>query len=366
MEVRNNYKECLTNLACSIRKYFGLEYKHNTLEYVDKILEEKQPKNVVIILYDGMGSRILDRVLPKESFFNVNRYKEITTVFPATTTAATTSIRTGLNPVEHGWMGWNVYLKPFDKIITLFRNNEKNSEEIYQEYVEHGKDYLVTNTIVSDINDAGNYKAYDHFPFGDNPYKDLDEMLSLIEKECTEDGKKFIYGYDPEPDHTMHENGADSEIVKELIEERNRKTQKLCNKLEDTVVIVVADHGHLLVDRIQLTDYPEITSLLERNTSLEPRATSFKVIPGKEQEFVEKFNKEFGEDFKLYSKQEVIDSKLFGDGEENPIYRDAIGDYIAIAYGKRALLMPGDEDLISMHAGYTDDEIYVPLIIVEK
>ena len=39
MKVKNNYDECLTNLACSIRKYFGLEYKHNTLSYIDKLLE---------------------------------------------------------------------------------------------------------------------------------------------------------------------------------------------------------------------------------------------------------------------------------------------------------------------------------------
>ena len=57
MVVRNNYNECLTNLACSIRKYFGLDYKHNTLDYIDKILEENKPKNVVTILCDGMGSR---------------------------------------------------------------------------------------------------------------------------------------------------------------------------------------------------------------------------------------------------------------------------------------------------------------------
>ena len=49
MVVKNNYNECLTNLACSIRKYFELDYKHNTLKYVDDLLEEKKPKNVVCI-----------------------------------------------------------------------------------------------------------------------------------------------------------------------------------------------------------------------------------------------------------------------------------------------------------------------------
>ena len=40
MQIINNYNETLTNLACSIRKYFNLEYKHNTLDNIDKILEE--------------------------------------------------------------------------------------------------------------------------------------------------------------------------------------------------------------------------------------------------------------------------------------------------------------------------------------
>ena len=66
MTVKNNYKECLTNLACSIRKYFDLEYKHNTIDYIDKILTENKPKNVVTILCDGMGSNIIDRVLERQ------------------------------------------------------------------------------------------------------------------------------------------------------------------------------------------------------------------------------------------------------------------------------------------------------------
>lgn len=55
MLVKNNYNECLTNLACSIRKYFGLDYNHNTLNYIDELLEVKKPKNIVTILCDGMG-----------------------------------------------------------------------------------------------------------------------------------------------------------------------------------------------------------------------------------------------------------------------------------------------------------------------
>ena len=50
MKVRNNYNECLTNLACSIRKYFELDYKHNTIDYIDKILNENKPKTNIDII----------------------------------------------------------------------------------------------------------------------------------------------------------------------------------------------------------------------------------------------------------------------------------------------------------------------------
>ena len=74
MEVKNNYHECLTNLACSIRKYFDLDYKHNTLSYIDEVLEKEKPKNVVIILCDGMGSNILDRTLNYGDFLLEHKF----------------------------------------------------------------------------------------------------------------------------------------------------------------------------------------------------------------------------------------------------------------------------------------------------
>ena len=369
MKVKNNYNECLTNLACSIRKYFGLEYKHNTLSYIDEILEKKQPRNVVLFLFDGMGSNILDRNLDKDAFFIKNRYKKITTVFPATTTAATTAIRTGLNPCEHGWIGWNVYLEPIDKIITLYMNREKGKEETCREYFTV-KDQLVNDTIADEINRKGEYKGLELFPFkagNAKVYRDLDEMYTMINYALKEDGKHFIYAYNDEPDHTMHDFGPDSEEAKRLIETRNRKTEEFCKNLEDTLVIVVADHGHIKVDHIFLKDYPEIMEMMERTTSIEQRAASFKIKEEYMEEFPVLFNKLFGKSFTLYTKKDVMESKLFGDGEPNKLFEPALGDFIAIAENdNKCLVTDGDEKLVSQHAGYTDDEVYVPLIIVDK
>ncbi|MCM1052648.1 MAG: alkaline phosphatase family protein [Ruminococcus sp.] len=367
MIVRNNYNECITNLACSIRKYFDLDYKHNTLSYIDELLSKKQPKNVVVLLFDGMGSRILDRTLDNNDFFIKNKVKEITTVFPATTTAATNSIMSGLNPVEHGYLGWYSYVKPLDEVIMLFFGINKETQEISEKYAEVREEYFVNKTITDEINEKGKYKSRILFPFGENKYDDLDDMLSIIKKECKSDGKKYIYAYDDEPDHTMHDLGPDNEDVKKLIKIRNDKLEELCKELDDTIVFVIADHGHIKVDNMFLKDYPDIIDMLERTTSIEQRAVSFKIKDRMHEKFEKRFNELFGKYFNLYNKADIIESKLFGDGEENSLFRSAIGDYIAIAEtSNKALLMDGDEVLFSQHAGYTDDEIYIPLIIIDK
>ena len=366
MKVKNNYNECLTNLACSIRKYFELDYKHNTLEYIDKILDEYKPKNVVTILCDGMGSNILDRMINSDSFLIKNRIKPITTVFPATTVAATTSMMTGLNPVETGMLGWDMYYKDIDKTITVFMNTEKeNPDKVLDEAIEYNNKHMIRKSIMDELNEVGKYKGYTLFPFGDNAYTDLDDMFKIIEDKCREDGKKYIYAYDTDPDHTMHEIGCDTPEVKNIIEDINKRIEELSNKLNDTVIFVVADHGHHNVDNIHLEDYPDIVECLLRNTSLEPRAINFFIKEDKKEVFEELFNKYFSNDFDLYTMDDVIESKLFGDGKENEIFKDALGDYLAIGKTNKTLLYNGSEVLASQHAGYTDDEIYVPLIVIK-
>ena len=367
MKIKNNYNECLTNLACSIAKYFGASYKHNTIDYIDKLLEEKRPKNVVTILLDGMGTSILDKHLLNDSFFMKNKIKDITSVFPATTVAATTSMRTGLNPCETGMLGWTMYFDDIDETIVTFAGTKKGDETwtVLDDAIEYENKYLKHKEVTDRINEETNYKGYKVTPFDEDAYQGIDEMFEKIEKLCNQDTKKYIYAYNDEPDHTMHDLGTDNGKIKDLIIERENKIYELSKKLNDTIIFVVADHGHLNEEDIFLKDYPDILKCLKRVPSIEPRATAFFIKDGKKEEFENLFNKYFSEYFNLYTKEEVIDSKLFGDGEENSKFRSELGDYLAISHTKKAFISDGDYPLYSQHAGYTDDEIYIPLIVID-
>ncbi len=311
-----------------------------------------------------MGSRIIDRLLEPDDFFIRNRIKEITTVFPATTTAASTSLESGLFPSEHGWLGWDTYMPPIDKIVTIFTMREKGHKEVCQELVDMF-DQIEYKKVEDQINEAGKASAVTIGPYGMVKCHTTEERMQAIKDNCVKEGKRYMYVYDPQPDHDMHNYGPDSDVVKNIILERQAAVEKLAGELDDAVIFVIADHGHIVVEDMFVADYPEFQSLLTHTTSIEPRATSFRVKEGMHQQFEETFQRIFGQYFSLYSKQEVIDSQLFGPGEPHPFFYDELGDYISIAENSnRTIMGPENYAMYSQHAGYTDDEVYVPLIYI--
>lgn len=307
-----DYNNCLTNVSNSILQYFNCNTYHETLNELDEVLNEKEYKNVVLILYDGMGSSILDRHLEKGDFLRKYKVKDIDAVFPPTTTASTTSVLSGLNPNEHGWLGWNLYFKEVDEIVTMFLNTKKDTDEVIS--TENlGYKYYNYKSIIDTINEK--YQAYYLKDYGDDTYLDLNDMNNKIIDLCNMDGKKFIYAYHDQPDYTMHEFGTDKNEIKELMNNINKSTEDLCKKLgEDTIVIILADHGHINSEYFTLSDYPDIFNLLKRDISIEARSCNFFVKDGKLDEFVILFNKYFKNYFNLYSKEEVLKHNFFGIG----------------------------------------------------
>ncbi len=364
--IKPDYNECITNIACSVLKYFEVPYKHNTIKEIDDMLDTN-PKNVVVILYDGMGYNLINRILDENSFLRENMVKSISSVCPSTTTASTTSILSGLNPCEHGWLGWDTYIKPEDKIVTLFKNTIKGTEEVAAPY-SVGEKYLYYKNLKEQIEEY-KYKASIVFPFGEKNivYTDLEDMNNKILEECNKEGKRYIYAYYEDPDATMHLTGTTSDETKTVFKLIDESTRKLSDNLNDTLLIVTADHGHLNSDEILLTDYMDFYNTLETDTSIEPRFCSFKVKNGMNKEFERLFEFYFGNYFILKTKQEIIDEKWFGTGNEHKEFRDSLGDYIAIAISdKHFKYSVPKHRFISHHAGLSEDEMRIPLILKRK
>ena len=371
-----DYDNSLTSLASSISKYFDIKTNHKTLPYIDNLLKEKNPENVILLVCDGLGSRILDKILNKNDFLIKNRKKEIFSVFPSTTAASLTSIKTGLNPSEHGWLGWTSYIKEIYKIITLYKDYEKGKIGKDRDFLKIKDKYFYNKkTIVELINEAGKYSAYELNCYPDNVEKDIDKVFNKILDTLKIKGKKYIFSYYPEPDDILHAFGSESEQAKIEIQKINKKVEeysKLILENKNTVMIIVSDHGHLISNKVDIRN-KEIRKYLEKPfIFIENRSPAFLVKKGMEENFKKAFNKDFGNDFFLLSKEEILKYNIFGEYSENnkhELFETSFGDFMAISKdsSKICLIDEGDYPIhYSFHGWYSDDEIYIPLIVLSN
>lgn len=359
-----NYNDCIANLACSILKHFDCNYTHNTISDVDKALEENNPKNVIVILYDGMGYNLVNRILPEDSFMRQNMLKSYSSVCPSTTTASTTSMLSGMYPNEHGWLGWNLYIPPFGKIVTMFRNTLKDKEEQAADYNVATKYYPYVD-LIENINKNSNSDAYIISTFAGIRYDDLNDMINKILETSQKDGKKYIYAYFEDPDGLMHQFGTDSKEAKKSFFDIDEATRKLADKLEDSILIITADHGHKNCDNITISDYKDFKDTLDGNVWVEGRFCAFKVKD--EINFLKLFKKYFAKDFLLKTKEEIINEKIFGNGIDNKYFRDSLGDYFAIGVSNKTFRYDENGNVFaSTHAGLTEDEMDIPLVLKVK
>ena len=360
-----DYTNCLVNVANTILDEFGAGEGKQKMNLLDGYLK-KDYENIVIILLDGMGECIIRENLEKNGFFNSNLKGIYSSVFPPATVAATTSILSGLQPCEHGWLGWECYYPQIDKNVTIYLNKESGTDNQAADY-NVACTYCGYKGIVSKIRGNGGI-AFEAAPFAE-PYPDsFEKICGYIKDLCRQEGKKYIYSYWNEPDGIMHRKGCYGNDAKQMLLSLERQVEKLCNELENTLVIVTADHGHMDSKGVSITDYPGIIDCLVRMPSIEPRALNLFVKEKKVHQFEYEFKKEFGDKFLLWTKQKVIESNLFGTGSKHPCFDGMIGNYLAIATDDLSIYNTREEaDYYSRaHAGMTADEKDIPLIIIEN
>ena len=114
-----DFNHSIVNLAATLEQFLGKKPKHAVLPKLAEKLKSDY-KNVVYLVIDAMGAKILEKNLPTNSFFRQHQIDTVTSVFPSTTTAATTSLISALTPSEHGWFAWAVDFN--GEVIELFRN----------------------------------------------------------------------------------------------------------------------------------------------------------------------------------------------------------------------------------------------------
>lgn len=383
MIIHPDYDNSILSTVSSVMKAYGVPSIYPSLPLLDGMLVP-QPENIVILLLDGLGVTTLEDILPEDSFLRRNHKHTVTSVFPSTTTAATTAYTTGLSPNEHGWLGWSLYFKECGQQIDLFQGNIAHIGHKYGASSPAYR-YLKSESLFSRIRKAseGRVHTVDLSPF---PADDCDadecvtcsthsftNMLSLLEKQIKSDkGEQFIYAYWTNPDSEAHGSGPASDKSRALVTHMNADVEAFARRIEgtNTLLIISADHGlRGNMKPVYVSRIPEIMECLIMPPSIEARAATFFVKPHKKAQFEKAFAERFGESFILYTRQQVLDMQLFGRGESHPKVDDFLGDYLACAIGDEYIdfAVLGEKEthrFQGAHAGLTHEEMLVPVIPV--
>ncbi len=349
---------CLINLSSSLFKHFSLECNHPTLPVLDEILSNTD-KKICLVLLDGLGTAIRQEYPIESKDLNAHYLSKITSVFPPTTVAATTALLTDQYPMETGWLGWTEQFPEYERSVTMFPSTFE--QEPKDKTPVSTYELLPFTNIFDKMKEKGiKCNLLQSFTLED---KNPDVFIKAVDDALKDN--KFFYAYSCEPDSSLHRLGVGSEEVASIIKKLNDGVVRLSKNHPDTLFVVIADHGHKSIDFSPVNEHEDFYSLLRiKHYSGEARTAFFFVEKGKEEEFRKTATKHYGKHFYVLSKEEVINNHIFGYGTPCPRFESLLGDFLLISKDSSAFLQAYDKpNMISTHAGSTDEERYIDISV---
>jgi len=367
-----DYSKSIVNLMAMVEAKYGARPLYAPLEF------QLKRKNTLLILVDGLGYDWLTSY-GKGSFLARNIKARLTSVFPATTAAALTSIYTGVAPQQHGLTGWYVYLKELGVTSTIIRNKPRfggsgfgdNMRAIMgaSSLASRLKAQCHTITAHADseytmaTNDGADLHSYSNIG---GFFRQVNAVAKL------NSSRKFIHAYWPSLDGMMHGYGVESAKVRSHFREIDEQIEMLVHKLRDINVIVTADHGLISVPKqrmVWMEDHPILNDCLSMPLSGDSRAAYCFVHPAKAKEFEAYVMQRLFKSCQLFRSEDLLARGWFGMHKPSRRLKDRIGDYVLVMKDDYAIrdVLPVEEkpSMIGCHGGVSSQEMLVPLIMAE-
>ncbi|MCR5794588.1 MAG: alkaline phosphatase family protein [Solobacterium sp.] len=352
----------IVEAGAALRKYYGLETEWEGDPDLLEWLDRGSFRCVVVLLIDAMGTSILDRYGDPDGFFRKNMKKQIMTVFPPTTTAAVTSLLTGKYPKQNAWLGWNQYFHETDDNIILFRNTGQYSDIDYSGFTDT---HLPVKPVYDELNENG-IPAETVWPAwsAHNACADFHELCEKTLAAAGDPDIRFIYAYWDALDSFMHKNGPEDPGTGEMIRMLEKETAVLAEHLPaDCGLLVTADHSQISVTHYSLDSNRELCGCFRHKPAIEGRACAFYIREDRREKFEQLFQEELGDQFELYTHEDVNRLNIFGKGKAHPRFEEFTGDYLAVAAGSVQLDYMKKKDMKGNHAGGLPEEAQIPLIL---
>ena len=375
----------IVNLMASILQGLGSHSnQHSALSALDNDLF-LHARNIVLLVIDGLGYNYLSNNAP-HSVMHSYLHDRLTTVFPSTTATAITTFMTGLAPQQHGLTGWFTYFQELESILTVLpvkpRLGDSSLEELNIDVPS-----LYGHTPVFDLLEVDCHIvtprniAYSDYSLAHrgkariSPYNNLTECFGLTRDIIrTDANKKYIYTYWPQFDGMAHEKGVDSKDVADHFQEVDKAFGEFIEDIKGTNTLVIATADHGIIDSgpnycIELEHHPELHNMLSMPLSGERRMAYCYVKSDRYDDFSRYLANNLAEQITVHPSRQLLEQHYYGLGSAHPDLHSRIGDFVLEMNENHTIMdtLPNEKHFyhIGTHGGLSEDEMLVPLIIIE-
>jgi hypothetical protein len=391
----------IVNVPASIVRMFGGQFSTAPLDPLIIGSLGSGVRRIVLVIADALGYDKFTQALdanPQNGFHSLladgGMLAPLTSVFPSTTTAALTALWTGYTPAEHGFMGYQLWLREYGvraQMITFtpVATEKLGDGQLLRAGFEPDKflavpslpqtladwDVPVYNlierpyvkSVLSRVQIRGQRESRGFVSSSDLWFS----LRALLERRPAE--QALFVAYWSKVDTIAHVYGPSSGALPAEIDnfaysfEREFLRRLSPAAREGTLFLLTADHGQIdtpPAEAIYLRDHPALRDSLLMGFTGDPRAAYLTVRSGEAGRVRDYLETHLGSELHVLDSQAALSAGLFGGGRFAPETPFRIGDLIALPRA-RQFLYDGDDvpHMQGRHGGLSPQEMLVPLLV---
>lgn len=320
--------------------------------------------SVVLLVLDGLGWTSIEEHRGSLPELGAMTGGPITTVLPATTASALTSLATGMAPSQHGIVGFRIRVE--DSVLNVLRWQVPYGRKAPDPFnVQRHTAFLgrpVPVVTKSEFRRTGFTEAH----LRGSVFTGWSTVSVLVEhcRRLVGGDERLVYAYYPGVDSVAHEFGLHDEYFQVELAYADELVGRLLDVLPSHAALVVtADHGQVHVGDAWLSLDP-LTDLY-RYCAGEGRFRYLFAERGAAPALLEAAEDAFGDRAWVFSRDQLLDEGWLGPGPVIASIRRRVGDVVLAPRDPVAFIdpdLPNEAKLVGAHGSLTADEMLVPLL----
>jgi hypothetical protein len=341
---------------------------------------------VMLVVIDGLGRHNLDEAVARGDMPGLERPQRtatLTSVFPPTTAAATTSLQYGVAPGSHGMAGYTLFFQEIQRVVNMITwrvagpdydpaepPDPRGMLELPHAFSVLGRAGIDTVIVSNTWFEQSPLTIAQANGVRYRGYRTLAEFTHRLMREARRQGKRFVFGYWDGFDALGHSWGSDSDVSRlelRLIDRALREGlfEPLAAAGEDVALLITADHGHTPTPRDvrrNLAEVPGLLGNLAHRPTGEPRQLGLRFKSDRER-WRAAMRATWQEQAVVLDAGDARAAGLYGPGPHHRDLASRIGDTLLLARDETAFNFPGgNSGSLGGHGSLSAAEMLVPLL----